>query len=553
MLQEYVKNYIIFLLLKKELDFDNYSKREDININFNLNNNNSLLHSFECNPNKYIKTIKYSSLNKENKFKVNKNISNINISPKTNKSLRNNNNIKNKQQKKKIMNIIQKRLNNTNLRNTNISNLKEEKLDSIKKIKKLENNNINNTINTKNNIILSNILKNKKNQKNKKVKLVGISYQNNKDKIKNINSINNSKVNSPNKPKSLKKMCDKINNNNFNGYTISNYKKNIVHRHTKSSFNQDTQLLSYFKKDMNNSENINLIDNNNKNEIKDNYIKNNKKNNYLNYSTKFNMNRNTLTNKNTKLNKIHKNKKNEIKNNLINHNRENSDKGGLIKIIEELKINNKEKKSSGLTNKFINAQNNWRKNYFATVIQKIFRGYHFRKSDYKQKYSNKNINSIYIRKKAKDNKIYWNQGHHRKCPTEENLNFICQNINKKYSNNLNEPPKIKEIVIVKNIKKDINNPFKYSNFYFNNYIYNYNEPNYNQSNYQIFLYKLKYIFDAWKEFTDKKKIVTCLKNMKKYDKKIIRYYSDEKKNKNNNNNNYYYNNYNRGFIKQFLI
>ena len=504
-----------------------------------------------------MKTIKYSSLNKENKFKVNKNISNLNISPKANKSLRNSNNInKNKQPKKEIMSIIQKRLNNTNLRNTNISNLKDKKLDSIKKIKKIENSSISNTINSKNNNILSNLLKNKKNQKNKKAKLVGISYQNNNDNIKNINSINNSKVNSPNKPKSLKKGYYKINNNNFNGYTISNYKKNIAHRHTKSSFNQNIQLLTRFNKDMNNTENINLIDNNKYNEIKDNYIKNHKKNNinnYLNYSTKFNMNRNTVTNKSSKLNKINKDKKqNEIKGGLIHHNREYSDKGGLIKIIEELKINNKDKNNCGLSQKFIDAQNNWRKNYFATVIQKIYRGYIFRKSDYKKKYSNKNVNSIYIRKKAKDNKIFGSSVHHRKCPTEENLNFICQNLNKKYSDNLNEPPKIKEIVILKNIKKDINNPFKYSNFYFNNYIYNYNESNYNQSNYQLFLFKLKCVFDVWKEITFKKKIVACLKNMKKYNKKIFRYYSDEKKNEKNFNN-YYNNNYNRSFIKQFLI
>ena len=507
---------------------DIYSKRENININFNVNNN-SLLNSFEGIPKqKYLKTIKYSSLNKGNKYK--------NLSPRQNKSLRNTDNKpKTKQQKKELMNAIQKRLNNLNERHTNyINHFREKKIDYINKNKNKESNN--NTINSKNNIILNSILtKNKKKYKNKKVKIVGISYQNNKYKNNNINSINNSSVSSPSKLKSLKKPYYKINNNNLNGYSINNYKHNIAHRHTKSSFNQETHLLTNFMKDLNNTENINY----NNNQKGNKYNKRNIINNNSNYNTKNNL----IKDKDRKSNKTQKNTKYNIK--LSKHNREHSDKGGLIKIIDELKINNHN--NTGLTKKFINAQNNWRKNYFATVIQKIFRGYALRKSNYREKYSNKNVNSIYIRKKAKDNKIFGITLHHRKCPTEENLNLICQNINKKYSDkNDEQPPKIKEIVIFRNVKKDTNNPFQFSNLYLNNYIYNYNQA-YNQSIYQINLYKYKYAFEKWKEYSNKKRILLLLKSMKKYDKKINKFYSDEKKNEN------FMKNYSKSFVKQLYI
>ena len=424
----------------------------------------------------------------------------------------------------------------------NITNIKEPKIEiNEKTINKGSNYNIK-VANKKNSMIFcSKFCKNKKNENNKQVKIVGLSY---KDKNTKIDSTKNNFCQNdtiPNKSKSSKKSCNKINKINIlNTYSINSYKKNIVHRKTKLSFIQDTQLSSNFTKDMNITENINYIGDN---ELKENYKKDNYMDNLTNYYNRYKNNRHLKINR---INFMNNNKK-SIDKNLPAHKREQSDKGGLVKVIEELKLSKKEKENCGLTIKFIDAQNNWRKNYFATVIQKIFRGYWFRKSDLKKKI-NKIINPVYIRKKAKDNKyIFTSSMNHRKCPTEENLNFICQNINKKYSDNINEPPKIKEIVIMRNVKKDSNNPFNFSNFYFNNYIYNYNDPFYNQLNKQAIFYKSKYIFEKWKEYTNKKKILYCLKTLKKYDKKIFMYYSDEKRNEK------IFANKNNSFIKQFII
>ena len=418
------------------------------------------------------------------------------------------------------MKIVQKRINYKDIRNNNISNFKNKNINSLKKIKTKESNiSIYN-----NNNIFDLLTKNKKEDKSKKVKISDISYYN-KDKIEIIHSINNSLIKNPNKPKSLKKTPK----NKLSGYNLSNYKKNISHKYSKSTFNYD------------NTENI-KDKNNVKKCIKINYRNN--INNYANYRTKYNINRN----QNKIINKLNElNNKNKLKKNLINKNKANREKLGIVKIIEELKLNCNTNKN-GLSKKFIDAQNNWRKNYFATVIQKIYRGYSVRKSDYKNKLKNKNLSSVYIRKRTKDNNyIFGATIQHRKCPTEENLNFICQNINKKNSDNLVSPPKIKEIVIVRNIKKDnINNPFKYSNFYFNNYIYNYNESFYQSNNNNIFN-KIKNIFYKWKEYSDKKKILNFLTNIKMNNKKYYKYYSYEKKKENN------YIDINSNFIKKLFI
>jgi hypothetical protein len=191
--------------------------------------------------------------------------------------------------------------------------------------------------------------------------------------------------------------CNKI----INNYSLINNKKIISHNHNKSLYNQNTEIFNHFIKKMNNSESAKFFIKNN--DIKD-FNKNSNKKNLTNYNKRYHL----ITNYNTNLNKAKKNRhKKEIKNNLIIHHlrSESSDKGGFAKIIRELKINrsndniinrsiNKDNTNHGLSKKFIVAQDNWRKNYFATVIQKIFRGYQLRKSDYK-----KNFKIQYILKK----------------------------------------------------------------------------------------------------------------------------------------------------------
>lgn len=465
-----------------------------------------------------MKNIKYNSLNKKLK-NYNTNTSNIiNLSPTHNKSLRNNNN-KNKIQKKEILKIIQKRINNEKLKNNNINYYRPNNIEKIK--------------NNKTNITASSKSINKR-FKNRKVDFKGISLI--KDKVNNKNKSQNSY------DKYLKKEQSNRNIFNLKEFNLTNYKRFIIHRQTKSSFFQDPQVLTHIFKDMNNTEIENKLNKNN-NEQKENHKNTNVNNinNYSNYNSKLNF----FKNKNT--NKINRNclfKKEIQKNLVIKNNRENKDKEGLIKLKEELKINNNQ--NCGLTKKFVDAQNNWRKNYFATVIQKIYRGYVFRKSDYKKRI--KNINNIYIRKRAKDvNPRNGTTVNHRKCPTEENLNIICINLGRNNKRKgMAKPPKIKEIFITRNAKRY--NPYNYSTFYFNNYIYNCNDSYYYQTNNQNIFFKYKYIFDKWKEITNKKKILYNLKIMKKYQKKNYRYYSYEKKKDRN-----YNNIFNKNFFTPFKI
>ena len=126
-------------------------------------------------------------------------------------------------------------------------------------------------------------------------------------------------------------------------------------------------------------------------------------------------------------------------------------------------------------------------------------------------------------------------------PYRRQFDILFKNVNIKNSDYINKPPKIKEIVIMRNIKKDINNSINYSISYFNNYICNYNESFYIQN---IF-YKTKLFFDKWKEYSDKKKILYYLKTIKHKNKKI-RLNSYEKKKRKNS-----YINFNKSFIKHF--
>ena len=215
----------------------------------------------------------------------------------------------------------------------------------------------------------------------------------------------------------------------------------------------------------------------------------------------------------------------------------NKTKDGLDQIIEELKSESRNSIDSfsniGLTKKFIDAQNNWRKNYFATVIQKLFRGYYYRKNYHYNKLNKKlytnsvsslstnsketkntNINSmIYIKKKAKDSNYLSSSAiYHKDSPFEEKNKFIKYN---------KTPHKIKEIIISLKSKKDYLN----KDIYYNNYMI----PNFGHNqNY----HDVKYVFDLWKEKKDKIEILKKLKILKKYKKNLQRRSSYEKQRKN---------------------
>ena len=363
-------------------------------------------------------------------------------------------------------------------------------------------------------------------KKNKKVKFsIPINIKSNKS-----SSIN----------KSIKNNNISINTNNYN-----NIKRNIIHRHTKSSFIQGTNIfLNKLIKDLsmtNINNNLNLNNNelsyiNNKNSQKKIFL-----NNYVNDNTKMSVNNSNKKRNNKIVNQLNKNKiknsqssqmqKSEtLRNDLIKSYREPINiKNGLVNIIEELKSENK-KSENGLTKKFIEAQNNWRKNYFATVIQKIYRGFIFRKN-YKNmsqnkisiistttNSKNKNINinsSIYVKKKAKDNNnIYTSVVHRKECPIDEKNKLINKN---------KVPHKIKEIIIsIKSKNEYLNN-----NLYFNNNIYSNFNNNVNNS-------YVKYAFDLWKEYSHKIGILKKLKIYKKYKKNVFRKGSCEKRKNNHN-------------------
>ena len=173
-------------------------------------------------------------------------------------------------------------------------------------------------------------------------------------------------------------------------------------------------------------------------------------------------------------------------------------------------------KDNNMSSKFKVAQEKWKKNYFASFIQKIFRGYYFRKI-FQKKFQNKSYNNIYIKKIPK----YENYLHKIKIKnvTLNNIkkknkrNYIFDRTFKKdnisgddikkryfYSNTCYNStnrgaiyssrdysskriPKIKEIIITKRKNSPIVN-INLNNCYYANYIFK-NNNNYNIYNSNI--------------------------------------------------------------------
>ena len=401
--------------------------------------------------------------------------------------------------------------------------------------------NSNNNINKRKNLIgNSNIntnrsyIKTKLVKKNKKVNFsLPINLKGNK--LKGIN-------------KSIKNNGALIGVNNAN-----NLKNNAIHRHTKSSFIQGTNLLlNKFTKDTNITYINGNLYNNESQQKKINKGKKNPSNNFFDYNTKITSGNKNKKDRNEKIidnlnkdkiqniqSKQKNDKKDFIKNDLINSYREsNMSKNSLGQIIEELKSefrnNSNNQNNIGLTKKFIDAQNIWRRNYFATVIQKLFRGHYFRKNydNYKlneknntnfvsnlssnsKNNKNRNINSIiYIKKKAKDASYLSTSSLHNKEFTSKEKN--------KFIKNNKTPHKIREIIISLKSKKDY---FNNNNIYYNNCMI----PNIiNKQN----SYYVKFAFDLWKEKKEKIEILKKLKILKKYKKNLQRKSSYEKKRNN---------------------
>ncbi len=199
------------------------------------------------------------------------------------------------------------------------------------------------------------------------------------------------------------------------------------------------------------------------------------------------------------------NKKNtNARNNNIKKKKSNQ-KISFIKKRNDPLILAKTQKSTGLKNvnvddigkittkKFLKAQEKWKNDYFATVIQKIFRGYFYRKKIKDNKLLKKNF-SIYIKKMPKDKSLCKHNNNkknmtlvnfrnnsrliHTYTSTEklkENISSLSNNNNmviKRY-NSPNKNPKIKEIIIKKKKNYPVVN-LNLNNFFYPNYFYDYN-------------------------------------------------------------------------------
>ena len=187
--------------------------------------------------------------------------------------------------------------------------------------------------------------------------------------------------------------------------------------------------------------------------------------------------------------------KKERKKRLFFINKKNSEKKN-----RKLELNKSQNLEIKMSTKFMKAQEKWKKNYLATVIQKLFRGHFLRKTFSKNKNREKNVN-IYIKKKTQDKSL--SKSKRIRNLTITNIlniqkkrmktNILCNN---NYSNSNNsvlcndktmikennsfqKEKKIKEIIIKKRkncpiINLNLNN---YNNFCYYNYLSNYNTTN----------------------------------------------------------------------------
>jgi hypothetical protein len=253
---------------------------------------------------------------------------------------------------------------------------------------------------------------------------------------------------------------------------------------------------------------------------------------------------------------------NNIAKNFVESTKNTIKKKLFVKKIEHKELNKTFGKYSNKTmsSKFIQAKEKWTKNYFATVIQKIFRGYIFR-SNFLNKANSKNKFNIYIKKMPKD------KSYLTKFIKIKNSDFldVSKQHNRSYINKKNDKiglgasftktvnskqyNKIKEIVIKKKKNCPIVN-LNMNNYFMPNYICQYNNCTYNSNyNNEILLtynnntnslkyYKksmlnsiFKKIWKHWTEIAIKSKILSSIVELKKKNIKKSEIIKDLIKNK----------------------
>ena len=395
-------------------------------------------------------------------------------------------------------------------------------------------------LNSSNNIFKSN----SKNKSSIIQKINNISSSKEKNNVKRYKNIIFSKINKRN-PINLKKKNSKEKKIKLNVFKISNIERNFnfVNNLTRNTTNNKTKSHNLHKDYINYSLTNKKLSNNSFQEKEFNKIilieprgtKNLKMQKKKNYFEKIN-------------NKSNQNIFHVCKNSAIKLNKKKPEK-----IIEAINID----LNLNMSKKFMEAQEKWKNNYFATIIQKIFRGFYFRKITLKNMFHKSKLN-IYIKKKAKDKsscnkslkikKLNIINIHKRRnyCSittnksmndnySQEDLINLCNENTIKRDNYSNKNYRIKEIIIKrKNIpilNLNYNNCYNQNPNYINSNNYNYNTMNdvntiftyrkkddikkyWDKINYA---YKKRNMFNHWAEITNKNKIIgKILYNKKNY-------------------------------------
>ena len=410
------------------------------------------------------------------------------------------------------------------IKNKNNFNNSAKKYNNLISLNK--NRNRNKIIFVNKNIIINDITKNydantnKTQHKKKKISIIKTisnhinSINDSKNKYKSINTESNIHNNNNNR---ITRGTQKLNLENKNDIRkITNVNKaSLRHRQSKpmlkSSFNEKEVQCIEKKK------NVDNLNKKKKFSFGDSYEFNFTFNNYNNNFTYNNANE-VLKEDKKKTNKIVI--ENLSKENIINKFKSIKPSSVRNNILGELKnilSKNIDKKISNPKfkekNQKLNENNLKDKNNYAIKIQKLFRGYNFRKNNKLNDKNKRNASNsqIYIRKKALSGRRWLNSNNISN--TENNLisktyfKEGSQNIFKDTKNENESENKIQEIIIDKNKILNVLNPSSQRNKIKEIQINN----NYSfRNNIRNKKYKLLKFFNYWKNITSKKLIVQRL-------------------------------------------